>query len=274
MLEKEQFDVIGKRFDIKNIGKVNGEEVYSCDVNIPGQLYAVVLRSPYPHAEIKKIDYTEAEKMGAICIGPDDVPDTLYNERIVSIPDKTYRDRTVLPKDKVRHVGEAIAACAAETEEKAFAALKKIKVEWGKKWEPVVTLDDAMDSKAPAIYDQVYLGEKKVDVKNNLACERNIAVGDVEEGFKEANIVVDETFSVQRVYRMQMETKSEVCMPEPNRGITLWTTTQGIHNVRILLGQIFGLPLSRINVKRMTLWGSFGSTTGKVLWLTRSVSTV
>ncbi|GAH63358.1 unnamed protein product, partial [marine sediment metagenome] len=117
-MEKQQFEFIGKRFDIKNIGKVTGEEVYSCDVNIPGQLCAVVLRSPYPHAEIKKIDYTEAEKMGAICIGSDDVPNTLYNERIVSIPDKTYRDRTVLPKDKVRHVGEAVAACAAETEEK------------------------------------------------------------------------------------------------------------------------------------------------------------
>ncbi len=259
MLEKKQFDVIGKRFDIKNIGKVTGEEVYSCDVNIPGQLYAVVLRSSYSHAEIKKIDYTEAEKMGAICIGPDDVPDTLYNERIVSIPDKTYRDRTVLPKDKVRHVGEAIAACAAETEEKAFAALKKIKVEWGKKWEPVVTLDDAMDSKAPAIYDHVYLGEEKVDVKNNLACERNIIVGDVEEGFKEADIIVDETFNIKRVYHMQLETKSAVCKPEADGGITLWTTTQGIHNVRILLGNIFNISLSKINVKRITLGGSFGS---------------
>jgi len=152
-LEKEQFDVVGKRYDIKNIGKVTGEEVYSCDVN---------------------------------------------NERIVSIPDKTYRDRTVLPKDKVRHVGESIAACAAETEEEAFAALKKIKVEWGKKWEPVVTLDGAMDSKAPAIYDHVYLGEEKVDIKNNLACERNIVVGDVEEGFKEADIIVDETFNIKK----------------------------------------------------------------------------
>ena len=97
---KQQFEFIGKRFDIKNIGKVTGEEVYSCDVNIPGQLCAVVLRSTYPHAEIKKIDYMEAEKMGAICIGSDDVPNTLYNERIVSIPDKTYRDRTVYLKTK------------------------------------------------------------------------------------------------------------------------------------------------------------------------------
>jgi len=51
-VEKQQFEFIGKRFDIKNIGKVTGKEIYSCDVNIPGQLYAVVLRSPYPHVEI------------------------------------------------------------------------------------------------------------------------------------------------------------------------------------------------------------------------------
>jgi xanthine dehydrogenase molybdenum-binding subunit len=164
--KEHKFDILGRDFDIKNIGKVTGEEKYSCDINIPGQLHAVILRSPYAHAEIKGVDYSEAEKMGAICIGPQDVPDVLYNERIVSIPAKTYRDRTVLPKDKVRHVGEAIAACAAETEEKAFEALKKIKVIWGEKWEPVVTLDDAMSPDAPAIYDQVYLGDDKVEISN------------------------------------------------------------------------------------------------------------
>ena len=73
-MEKQQFDFIGKNFNLKNIGKVTGKEIYSSDVHIPGQLYAVILRSPFPHAEIKKVDYTEAEKMGAICLGPDDVP--------------------------------------------------------------------------------------------------------------------------------------------------------------------------------------------------------
>ncbi|MBA7531132.1 putative xanthine dehydrogenase molybdenum-binding subunit XdhA [subsurface metagenome] len=258
-MSEQHFDVIGKDYDIKNIGKVTGEEKYSCDINIPGQLYAVVLRSPYAHAEIKQIDYSEAEKMGVVCIGPQDVPGVIYNERIVSVPDKNYRDRTVLPKDKVRHVGEAVAACAAETEEKAFAALKRIKVLWGEKWRPLVSLDDAMSPDAPAIYDHVYLGEERVEIKNNLACERNIDVGDIEKGFKQADIIADETFEVQRGYHMQLETKSAVCQPEANGGITLWTTTQGIHNVRILLGQIFSIPLSRINVKRITLGGSFGS---------------
>ncbi|GAG56583.1 unnamed protein product, partial [marine sediment metagenome] len=79
------------------------------------------------------------------------------------------------------------------------------------------------------------------------------------EGFKVADIIVDETFNIKRVYHMQLETKSAVCKPEANGGITLWTTTQGIHNVRILLGHIFNISLSKINVKRITLGGSFGS---------------
>ena len=259
MLEKEQFDFIGKQLEIKTIGKVTGEEKYSCDINIPGQLYAVILRSPYSHAEIKKVDYTEAEKMGAICISGDDIPDVLYNERIVSIPDKTFRDRTVLPRDKVRHVGEAVAACAAETEEEAFTALKKIKVEWGKVWEPLIDIDKAMENNAPKIYEHIYFGREKVDIKNNIACQRDIEVGNIDEGFKEADEIVENTFSTQRVYHMQMETKSAVCVPEADGGITVWTTSQGIHNIRILLGNIFNIPLSKINVKRVTLGGSFGS---------------
>ena len=259
LLEKQQFDFVGKDFAIKNVGKVTGKEVYSGDVNIPGQLYAVVLRSPYAHAEIKKVDYSEAEKMGAICIGPEDVPDYLYNERIVSIPDKTYRDRTVLPKDKVRHVGEALAACAAETEEEALAALKKIKVECGRKWKPLVILEEAMKDEVPPIHDYVYLGEEKVKIKNNIACTRDIEVGDMERGFEEADTVVERTFSTPRIYHLQMETKSAVCVPEADGGITVWVTSQGIHNVRILLGNIFNLPLNKVNVKRVTLGGSFGS---------------
>jgi len=258
-LGKPEFDFIGQPLEIKNIGKVTGKELYSSDINIPGQWYAVVLRSPYAHAEIKRVDYSEAEKMGAVCIGPEDIPDILYNERIVSIPEKTYRDRAVFPKDKVRHKGEAFAACAAETEEEALATLQKIKVEWGKQWKPLITLEEALSEDAPSIYDYVYLGNEKVKIKNNIACERNIEVGDIEKGFKEADRVIERTFHTQRVYHMQFETKSVVCVPEADGGITVWTTSQGIHNVRILLGTIFNIPLSKVNVKRITLGGSFGS---------------
>ena len=75
------------------------------------------MRSPYPHAKVISIDTSAAEKMGAICIVYDDVPKIRYNERQVSIPQKTYRDRTILA-NVVRHVGEAVAAVAAKSHEK------------------------------------------------------------------------------------------------------------------------------------------------------------
>jgi len=71
--------------------KVMGKETYSSDIILPNMLYARVIRSPYPHAKLLSFDTTEAEKMGAVCITPDDVPKIRYNERQVSIPEKTYR---------------------------------------------------------------------------------------------------------------------------------------------------------------------------------------
>ena len=170
------FDVIGSVLPKKDgIAKVTGKEVYASDVEIPDMMYAVVLRSTVAHAEIKSIDTSEAEAMGAVCLVPDDVPQVYYNERIVSIPEKTYRDRLVLPK-KVRHYGEAIAAVAAETEEEAFAAMQKIKVEYEEL--PVYTDPlEALKPGAAPIYESVFLGENKLDVENNVACERNINVG-------------------------------------------------------------------------------------------------
>ena len=83
------FDVIGSVLPKKDgIAKVTGKEVYASDVEIPDMMYAVVLRSTVAHAEIKSIDTSEAEAMGAVCLVPDDVPQVYYNERIVSIPEK------------------------------------------------------------------------------------------------------------------------------------------------------------------------------------------
>src|SRR5664279_5741072 len=79
------------------LAKVTGTETYASDMELPSMLHARVLRSPYPHARVVSIDTSAAERMGAVCITPDDVTDIRYNERQVSVPVKTYRDRTVLP---------------------------------------------------------------------------------------------------------------------------------------------------------------------------------
>ncbi|MFQ6075522.1 MAG: xanthine dehydrogenase family protein molybdopterin-binding subunit, partial [Candidatus Bathyarchaeia archaeon] len=83
--------------------------------------------------------------------------------------------------------------------------------------------------------------------------------GDIEKGFAESDVVLEREYRTNRRYHCQLETKSAVVNPEPDGGITLWSTTQTIHNTRLLLHQIFGVPMNKINVKKAAIGGSFGS---------------
>jgi len=252
------FQVIGKVLPRKDgISKVCGRETFASDIVVPHMLYAVTLRSSQAHAEIFNMDTSEAEAMGAICVTPEEVPDYIYNERTVSVPEKTYCDRRVLPK-RVRHVGEAIGAVAAETEELAFRAMQTVKVKY-KILPSALDIDSAMKPEAVPLYDEILFGKETLKIKNNIACERNITIGDPDVGFTKADYIIEREYELPRIYHHQMETKSAVCRPEANGGITLWATTQTIHNVRQLLGQIFKIPLSKINVVKLAIGGSFGS---------------
>ncbi|MEA3339109.1 MAG: molybdopterin cofactor-binding domain-containing protein, partial [Chloroflexota bacterium] len=198
-----------------------------------------------------------ARAMGAVVITFEDIPAVRYNERIITIPSVLHKDHYVLA-DKVRRMGEAVAAVAAETEELAEKAVRAIKVEY--EVLPVLTDPvEAMQSGAEPIYDTVTWGEKEIKVENNVACARAVEEGDVGKAFAEADVIVEGTFKTQKIYHAQMETKSVVVRPEPDGGLTVWPTTQSIHNVRILLGQIFDIPLSKVNVKRVPIGGTFGS---------------
>lgn len=257
-MDDNKFHAIGRIFRRKEgYARVTGREIYSSDVSLPHMLYARVLRSPYPHAKIISIDTREAEKLGAVCISHNEIPKIKYNERQVSIPAKTYRDRTVLP-DKVRHVGEGVVAVAAKTEALAEKALKRIVV----KFEPLPAVFDpyeAMQESAPVLYEDIMLGDKVLPIRQNIACFREVGEGDVERGFKEADLIVENEFKTGRVYHSQMENKAVVCRPEADGGITVWPTTQSIHNTRQLLGRIFNIPLSKVNVHRVPIGGTFGS---------------
>jgi len=257
-MEEKTFSTVGRVTRRKDgVSKVTGREIYSSDVPLPNMLHARVLRSPYAHAKVVAVDTTKVEEMGGICITLDDVPKIRYNERQVSIPEKTYRDRTVLP-DKARHVGEGIAAVAATTEALAEKMVRHIRVTYDR-LPAVFDPYEAMEADAPQLYDDVMLGDVLLPIERNIACRREVSEGDVEKGFKEADLVVENEFRTGRVYHHQMETKAVVCRPEPNGGITLWPTTQSIHNVRQLLGRIFNIPLSKINVHRVPIGGTFGS---------------
>jgi xanthine dehydrogenase molybdenum-binding subunit len=255
---RQQHHTIGKAAWRKDgVARVTGAEEYACDISLPRMWHARVLRSPHAHARIVRIDTSAAEAMGAVCLTFDDVPKLKYNERIVSTPPHLYRDRTVLA-DKARHVGEAVAAVAAPTEALAERALRAIRVEY-EPLETITTPEQATRPGAAPIHTAVRLGESEIPIEQNVAVSRTIELGDVEAGFAAADVVLEREFITSRIYHAQMETKGVVCRPEADGGITVWPTTQSIHNVRQLLGEIFEIPLHKVNVKRVAVGGTFGS---------------
>ncbi|MCA9845847.1 MAG: xanthine dehydrogenase family protein molybdopterin-binding subunit [Dehalococcoidia bacterium] len=237
--------------------KVTGAEEYVSDITLPRMWHARVLRSPYAHARIVHVDTSYAEALGAVCLTHADIPKIRYNERIVSTPPHLYRDRYVLA-DKARHVGEAIAAVAAPTEAAAEQALRALRVEY----EVLETITDpevAMWDGTEPIYTNVQLGDQELSIEHNIAVQRTIELGDIEHGFANSAVILEREFATSRIYHAQMETKGVVCRPESDGGITVWPTAQSIHNVRQLLGEIYSLPLHKINVKRVPIGGTFGS---------------
>lgn len=252
------FNFVGKRTSrLYSQGLVIGREQFSADISLPHMLHGRILRSPYPHARIVNIDTSEAEKAGAVCITYKDAPQVKFNPRLISTPETTYKDWMVLSGEPT-YFGEPIAAVAAETEEKAQKALELIKVDY-EVLGAVFDASVAIDPKSPAVHQKILLDKKELTVENNIACKLEFSEGDIEKGFKEADVVLERRYKTNKRYHSQLETKSAVCNPEPNGGVTIWSTTQTIHNSRILVNQIFGIPMHKINVKKVALGGSFGS---------------
>ncbi|HEB11805.1 MAG TPA: xanthine dehydrogenase family protein molybdopterin-binding subunit, partial [Spirochaetales bacterium] len=113
-MAKNKYNFLGHDFPRKDgIARVTGREIYPSDVTCSNMLYGRILRSPYPHAWIKRIDFSGAENLGAVCISFNDIPDKFFNLRQVSIPRSTYKDWQVL-SSHMRQVGDFFGAVAAE----------------------------------------------------------------------------------------------------------------------------------------------------------------
>ena len=257
-MSDKTYHFLGKDFPRKEgRARVTGREVYPSDVVLPGMLYGKILRSPHPHARIKSIDFSGAEKLGVVVLEPGDTPQEFFNVRQVSVPRSTYKDWRIL-SDHVRQVGDPYAAVAAETEELAEKAAEAVQVEW-ELLPAYFSIEEAMAAEDNLIHDKVYLQDKEIPIQNNIACTREVTEGDVDKGFAEAEVIVENEFATPRVYHCQMEPRGCTCRPEPDGGITVWPSTQALHNTRILLGQLFDIPLNKVNVIRITGGGHFGS---------------
>ncbi len=244
---------------VDGVEKVTGRAKYVGDLVVPGMVHGKILRSPLPHARIVRIETAEAERMPgvvAVLTGKDlaDI-DPYYGHAI--------RDRPVVAIDRVRFAGEPVAAVAAVGEAMAADALWAIQVEYAELG-GVTTLEAALAEGAPRLHERRAepglfhgLGELKPQ-PGNICYHCRIERGDVEAGFREAEIVVEGEYTFPAVYQYAMEPHTVIAHYAPE-GLTVWACCQHPYLVRAELAALYGLPIHAVRIIVPFIGGGFGS---------------
>jgi len=239
------FEIIGKPWPkIDALPKCTGETRYADDLQLPRMLYAKILRSPHAHARIRRIDVSRARALPGVhaVITGRDLP-TRFGILPVS------QDEEALCTEKVRFVGDPVAAVAATDEWTAEEALRLIEVEY----EPLpalLTVEEALSASSVRIHDY---GDGP-NIHKMVALE----FGDVEEGFARADYVREDVFFYAGSTHLPLEQHAAVAHYGPEGKLTLWSSTQTPHYVHRALAKVLGLPPSRIRVIATPVGGGFG----------------
>ena len=245
-----QYDFIGRsqpRFDAPE--KVTGRARYTADIKLPGMLHGKLLRSPVPHARIKNIDVSKARALTGVkaVITGRDTPGIKYgNWRLVP----ASQDELPLAIDKVRFIGDEVAAVVAVDADTAEEALHLIKVDY-EELPAVFNVDASLAPGAPRIHDET-------DSPGNISLDRKIDVGDLDGAFARADYVREDHFTVHEVSHAYLEPCATVAEADREGRITLWTSTQTPYIVQCLLASTLGLPENHIRVIKPFVGGGFG----------------
>ncbi len=225
--------------------RVSGTAVYPSDIVLPRMLYGAVLRCPYPHARIAKIDTSAAEKLPGVHA-------VITGQTAAADLDWRYRDgrQTKIFDPHCRFEGEAVAAVAAESPYQARSAIQAIAVTYEQL--PFVSDErDAVVDGAPAVHDP-----------GNLAGEpEKYERGDVADGFAAADVVLENSYRTEAELHTPLERHGCVASWD-GRDLTIWESTQGAHVVQLQVAGYLGLPTSRVRVIGNYVGGGFGSKLG------------
>ncbi len=219
--------------------RVSGRAVYTADVQLPGMLWGKILRSPYPHARIKKMDVRRAEEMPGVwsVLTPGNIPRIPF-----------YGGQTLLLDETVRFAGEEVACVIADEEERAEDALQEISVEY-EILPFVLDPKEALLPGAPQIHSTGNLLRGAPDVYER---------GNAERGFAEAEVILEEVFRTPTALHNAMETHGSVALWEGDH-LIVWDSTQHIFGVRAQLAQLLNIPLHKVRVIKHYMGGGFGS---------------
>jgi xanthine dehydrogenase molybdenum-binding subunit len=248
---QKEYRYIGKATPRKDaVEIVTGKAKYIEDVELPRMLHGKVLRSPYPHARIKHIDTTRAEKSRG-------VKAVLTHKNVPRWMTGTPRHVRVLD-EKVRYVGDAVALVAAETEAMARDALALIEVAY-EQLPAVYDVEDALKSDAPRLYDEFPRNLVPLDAPifgpNTLSA---IELGDVEQGFADSDIISEGTFSYENIPNpLPIESPGVIAEWSESNHLTIWSATQCVSWHRYMMLSKMGFP--DIRTIGTQCGGSFGS---------------
>jgi len=247
--------------------KVTGRAQYLADMSVPGMCHGKILRSPLPHARIKHIDTAKALKVPGVLtvITRDDI---LQDEGIEPYYGPVFKDQTIVAVEKVRHVGDPVAAVAALNSDAAEEALRLIDVEY-EELPAVLDVHQALKPGGTLVHESVRipesgfadLAELKPIEGTNICTHFKLNRGDIQKGFAESDHIFEDTFTLPATQHSFLETHACIASVEPGGRIIVWATTQNPFVVRTQLANIFKVPVSKVRVIVPYLGGGYG---GKV----------
>ena len=247
--DSEGFRVVGKAHPkIDGLEKATGQAVYADDIELPGMLHVKILRSPHAHARIQKIDAQKALELPgvhAVLTGAD------LPKKYGVIP--WTPDENALALERVRFIGDEVAAVAAIDEDTANEACKLIEVEY-ELLHAFLDPFKSLEKGEPQIHEEI----RGKEVRGNISKKVELSFGDVEEGLKRADKVVEGDFFFHGTTHTPIEPHCAVAQCNADGVLTVWSATQITHYVQRALARVLEHPESKIRVIQPCLGGAFG----------------
>ena len=234
--------------------KVTGKSIYTADISVPGMLWGRVLRSPYPYARIVSIDTSKALALPGVyaVVTGQDVPETRVGRRMLDMP--------ILAQDVVRFVGEKVAAVAAGSKDICDEALLLIEVEY-EELDAVFDAEEAMESSAPDLHPDMdsYTGlpQPPSGIKNTFA-HITWEKGDIEQGFKESDIIFEHSFNAQLMHQAYIEPHACVVDASEGNQVNIWANNKDPYMLRDQVSAAWGVPTENIVLHPTSIGGDFG----------------
>jgi len=281
----QQYTVLGQRLPkVDGLERVTGKAAYGADVSLPGMLHGKILRSPHPHARIRRIDYSKALRLSgvvAVITAGDLVRraeppkedghapqegtyDPGHEEEHAT--DRPNAANSVFARDKALWAGQPVAAVAATSPHIAEEALELIQVDY-EVLPPVLDAEGAMKPGAPLLHSNLFtetLGQKSRE-PSNIATHIQLGRGDVQKGFQESDVIIEDTYRTRMVHQGYIETRATLAKVEPDSKITVWSSSQGSFRIQEQLSETLQVPLSMVKVIPTEIGGGFGSKTQGIL---------